>query len=116
MIEIIRGDSHRIKVSFKEADGTAYDITDGKVFFTVTKETSPDNDDNAVIALSDSDPQITITNATEGLAEVQLTPDDTEQNPGDYYYDAQLVDAIGNVVSRDREVLKINPDITRRTS
>ena len=116
MIEIIRGDSHKVKLTFKQADGTAYDITGGKVFFTATKESNPKDDTKAEIALDDSDPQIIITDAPAGLAEVNLTPSDTELTPREYYYDAQLVDGIGNVVSRDRDVLKITPDITRRTS
>ena len=116
MIEIIRGDSHKIKVSFKEADESPYDITGGKVFFTVNKNNNPQNDESADIKLDDSDSQITVTDAPAGLAEINLTPSDTELTPGEYYYDAQLVDAIGNVVSRDRDILKITPDITRRTS
>jgi hypothetical protein len=99
MIEVIRGDSKVINVTFTD-EGDTYDISGGKVFFTVNELSNPEDDDKAVIALDDSDDQITITNAAEGEVEISLEPSDTEIVPSEYFYDVQLVDAAGNITSR----------------
>ena len=112
MIEIIRQDSKKIKVTIKDGNDP-YDITGGTVFFTVNQNGDPENDDDAVIRLKTGDPQVVVIDAEQGRVDINLTSNDTDISPRRYYYDVQLVDAVGNVVSRKRDTFSVNPDITR---
>lgn len=112
MIDVIRQDSRKIKVTIKDGSDP-YDITDGTVFFTVNQSGDPQNDNNAVIRLKTGDPQIVVIDAEQGRVDINLTSDDTDISPRKYYYDVQLVDAVGNVVSRKRDTFSVEPDITR---
>ena len=111
MIKLIRGDSRDIGVTFKDKDGDAINLTNGTVFFTVSKIQNPQNDDDAVITkdvTSHDEPET-------GRTVIELTPEDTDINPGSFWYDVQLVDVEGNVLSREKNRLEIISDITRRT-
>jgi hypothetical protein len=106
---VIRGDNRNIEITFKQASGAAYDLADGTVTFTVDRSSDPSNNDNSII-------QKVVTShidAENGVTMIQLSPADTEQKVGDYWYDAQLVDAQGNVVSKLKDRFQIVSDITR---
>lgn len=111
-IDAIRGDSRNIRVAFQQNDGTAYNITGGKVFFTVSRVGAPVNDSAAVI----SKLVTTHTDATAGETTISLTPSDTNITPGVYWYDVQLVDTLGNVLSKGKQRFVVISDITRRIS
>jgi predicted aspartyl protease len=105
--ELIRGDSRTIKVTFKDSAGDLYDLTGATAYLTISKSANPSSDENAVI-------QKTQTNLTgEGVVTFKLTPNDTEISPGNYWFDAQLVDAEENKLSRKRDKITVIPDITR---
>ena len=111
MIKLIRGDSRDIGVTFIDKDGDAINLTNGTVFFTVSKIQNPQNDDDALITkdvTSHDEPET-------GRTVIELTPEDTDINPGSFWYDVQLVDVEGNVLSSEKNRLEIISDITRRT-
>jgi hypothetical protein len=110
---IIRGDNHNIVVTFYESDGvTPIDLTGASVFFTASASSAPADDSAAVI-------QKTVTSHTDalgGTTTIALEPEDTDVDPGTYYYDVQLVDSDGNVLSSRQNTLVIKADITRRVA
>ena len=111
MIELIRGDSRDIGVTFKDKDGTPINLTGGAVFFTVSRNQNPQNDDDALIlknVSSHADPE-------SGRTVIKLTPEDTDIKPGSFWYDVQLVDVEGNVLSKEKAQITVVSDITRRT-
>ena len=112
MIEVIRQDSKKIKLTIKDGSDP-YDITDGTVFFTVSPLREPINDDEAKIQLKTGDPQVVVINAEQGRVDINLTTSDTDIEPRKYYYDARLVDAVGNVVSKKSSTFSVTADITR---
>lgn len=107
--ELIRGDSRTFKVTFKKADGTLYDLTDGTAYLTVSRSGNPSNDTTAVIQKT----QTNIDSPLDGVVTFRLTPADTNITPGVYWFDAQLVDAEENKLSRKRAEITVIPDITR---
>lgn len=111
-IDIIRGDYRNIEVTFRKSDGSAYDLTGGTVFFTVNSSQDPSDDTGAEIQKDVS----SHSNPTEGKTTISLTSSDTEIDPGTYYYDIQLKDSAGNIVSAEKAKFEITSDITRRTS
>jgi len=115
LIKAIRGDSETIQATFKDSDGVAINLTGYTVFFTVKKECDIDvvdtTDTKAIIKktiTSHSDP-------THGITQIPLTTTDTNQNPGIYYWDLQLVKN-GVVSSTQRGEFELTTDITRRVS
>ena len=112
MIDLIRGDSREIGVTFKDKDGDAINLTNATVFFTVSRQQNPDNDDNALITkdVSSHDQPET------GRTVIKLTPEDTDVNLGSFWYDVQLVDVEGNVLSKKKDKIEVIADITRRTA
>lgn len=111
-IEVIRGDTRTITATFVDSDGTALDLTGGKVFFTVNANREPADDTAASV-------QKTITsfdNPTTGVQTITLTSSDTNIDPGTYFYDCQFVSSGGVVTSLKRSTFVVVGDITRRTS
>lgn len=109
--DYIRGDSRNIVVTFLQSDGvTPINLTGGKVYFTVNSSNAPTDDSSAVIAKT-----VTSFSApTSGVATISLTNTDTQNiTPGTYYYDVQLKDASGNVVSSKQATFTVIADITR---
>ncbi len=110
---LIRGDNHDIVVTFYESDGTTpINLTGGTVYFTANSSSAPETDVGAAITK-------TVTSHTtpaSGVTTIRLTSGDTNIEPGEYYYDVQLVDEDGNVLSSRQNKLIIKADITRRTA
>lgn len=111
-IKLIRGDSRDIIVHFKDADGDDLDLAGGTVFFTVNASENPSSDSGAVISKNVTDH----TDEAGGISTISLSAADTTVTPGDYYYDVQLKDSSGGVMSSSVGMLTVAPDITRRTS
>ena len=115
LIKIIRGDDSSINTTFKNSDGTAFNITGYTVLFTVKKECDID-----VVDTTDTKALIkkTVTShssPTTGQTIIPLTSADTNQLPGIYYWDLQLVKS-GIVSSTQRGEFEVTTDITRRVS
>src|SRR5687768_6478528 len=110
-LEIKRGDDVSFEMTFREEDGTAYDITGMTVFFTMKRKFS-DADADALISktvTSHSDP-------TAGETTVALSNSDTTVTPGKYPYDLQIKDGDGKIQSTSTAYITILPDVTQRTS
>jgi len=108
-LTIIRGDSEVLNITWQDADGVAIDLTGKTIFFTAKKLDS-DSDDDAVITAQNS----VHDDAEKGITHISLSSSDTDVEPRDYYYDFQLVDLVGNVLSTPSQVLTVLQDITIR--
>jgi hypothetical protein len=105
-----RGDSGRLDVSVKQADGTAYDITGATLFLTVKT------------ALSVADASATIRkevtahdDAAAGESHFDLA---TTDNPtaGTFYYDVQLKTSDSKIYTLFGGLWKVLADVTARTA
>jgi hypothetical protein len=88
-LRLIRGDTETYTITFKESDGTAYDITNWVIFFTLKSSWDvPDAEADLQKAITThSDP-------TAGETQVALVHTDTHTlTPGEYYFDFQAVTA-----------------------
>lgn len=88
-ISMIRGDTEIIKVSCKDAQGVDVPFNNGDtLYFTV--KSSVDTEGKKL--------QKVITEFPDGIAYINILPDDTKlMNFRDYYYDIQLTRANGTV-------------------
>lgn len=115
LIKIIRGDDETIDAVFKHSDGTVFDITGYTVFFTVKKECEIDVSDSMDATAVIKKSVVNHTAPTLGQTKITLNSTDTNQAPGIYYWDLQLVKN-GIVSSTQRGELELSTDITRRVS
>lgn len=107
--ELIRGDTRTVQVTFKQADGTSYDLTGATAYLTINRSKNPTNDDSAALQKT----KTSFDNPTSGIVSFKLTSTDTNLTPGNYWFDVQLVDAEGNKLSRKGAEITVIPDITR---
>lgn len=104
---VIRGDTYTVNVNLKQ------DLTGSTVFFTVSPEENPENDDDAIIKKVIT----TFDEPTEGKFSFQLLPSDTyEIEPDLYWYDIQIVRGPDLVQSTQKARFGLVSDITRRTA
>ena len=93
-IEIEKNRDKTIKVTL-EANGSAFDITGAKVWFSV-KEELGDADVDALITKKNAeaggdDTQAKVTDGTGGILEIYIDPADTETlDAGDYWFDVVI--------------------------
>lgn len=107
----IRGDDEDYEVTVKDEDGVVIDLTGGTLFFTV-KENKTDTDAQSLIYKT-----ITSFDApTTGIQIISLTHDDTDINPGDYWFDIQFKTSEGAITSRRAGKFIVERDITIRTT
>lgn len=107
---VIRGDTRQISCTFLESDNTTpINLTGGTAYFTVNSDDDPDSDSSAVIQKSAT----SFTDATNGNHIFTLTHNDTNITPGEYWYDTQFVDSLGNYLSSYRGKFTVQSDTTR---
>ena len=109
-INIIRGDTETITVTFTDSDSVAIDITGYSVWFTVRRSvpaTSLTDDTDALISK-----EFTTGGAT-GIATFAFSETDTTQDIDKYYYDVQYKDGSNNIVTVGVGYFNITSDITR---
>ncbi len=103
---IIRGDNTNIDFS-----ASGVDLTGCTLFFTAKPELTNDTaDETAVIrkeVTSHTDP-------TNGKTTIILTHEDTNVEPGTYYYDIQIKNPDGEITSISARRLQVFADVTRR--
>jgi hypothetical protein len=105
-----RGDSGRLDVSVKQADGTAYDLTGATLFLTV-KTALTDADSAAVIRK-----EVTAhDDATAGESHFDLLTTDNA-TAGTRYYDVQLKTSDNKVYTLFGGLWKVLADVTARTA
>lgn len=108
-IRIYRGDSLELSVPVTyQSDGTAFDLTGYTAKFTA-KSVPSKADSTAAISVDG-----TISSPSTGIITFSIAPDDTDINPGVYWYDVQIVDT-GNskVFTVVKDKLTIVEDVTR---
>lgn len=111
-LTIIRGDSENITVTFKDNDDVAVNLTGKTVFFTVKKLEDINEDDDASAIIKK---EITTHSApTSGETIIVLTTTDTDQAPGEYVYDLQIVSGT-TVISTEMSYLSILQDVTKES-
>jgi len=106
---IYRGDSRNYNINITKSNGDPEPITGWKFYFTA-KLDYHDPDDKAYIKKD-------ITNHTDpenGKTIIALLHEDTDINPGVYWYDIQAKRADGSILTLARGRLEVTLDITRR--
>ena len=99
-LDAVRGKLNTWDVSAINPDGSPLDLTGATVHFTVFKKKEVRGDSltywDPVIDVTDADPDIIVTDATEGLLTIALARSRTEAiDPALYYYDL-WIDSGGN--------------------
>ena len=88
-ISMIRGDTETIKVSCKNDKGESIPFEDGDILYFTVKQS---------VNTEQKEIQKVITEFPEGIAYINITPDDTKSMGfKKYYYDIQLTRADGTV-------------------
>jgi len=110
-LSIKRGDSFSRTIYFNDEDDANIDITGWTIFLTI-KAKADDPDSSAVISKTIT----TFSDPTAGIAEISLTPTDTNQAIASYVYDIQVKTNVGEIYTIVEGILTITKDITQRTS
>lgn len=102
-----RGDTAADQFTIKRS-GVVVDLTGCTLKLTVNSEKDPVDDTNQLFSVDG-----VVTSAVNG--QVEFAPDGTQadQNPGDYYYDIQLTDADGAILTADKGRYRFKQDITK---
>lgn len=107
---VIRGDTRQISCTFLEADNsTPVNLSGGTVYFTVNTSSDPTDDSAALIQKTAT----SFTDAANGNHIFTLSHGDTNIDPGEYWYDTQFVDVVGNYLSSYRGKFIVQSDTTR---
>lgn len=110
-LSLIRRDDVNLKVTFTDIEGNPFDLTDCIVFFTM-KEKPTDSDEDAIIAKEVTEHD----EPEQGITRIPLTKEETDVTPKYYFYDLQIEDEDGIVLSSEAGRIKITQDITVRTN
>ena len=88
-ISMIRGDTEAIKISCKDAQGVDVPLEDGDTLYFTVKTS---------VLTEEKEMQKVITEFPDGIAYINISPDDTKfMSFRSYYYDIQLTRADGTV-------------------
>ena len=117
-INIYRGDTTSLNLAVTVGtSSTAKDLTDTTLFFTVKEQKGHSDDLAAIKKQSPTANGINITDATNGLATISLTADETNLlKTGPHWYDVQVKTSAGAISTVGTGKLIVAADITRRTS
>lgn len=110
-LNIFRGDDVTIKVTVKDSDGNAIDIT-GYTFWLTAKKQEDDTDANAVM-------QKEVTSHTDeenGKTAIELSNSDTDVDVESYYYDIQMKDDSDKITTLVKGTMNVKQDITSTTT
>lgn len=113
-LSITRGDTRVYSITLTDADSEPLDLTGVSVTFTA-KRSQLDSDEDAIISKAVGS-GIAVDDPETGIAVLTLDPEDTEDLPARtlrLFYDVQVVDAAGVVVTPLMDVLEIQPDVTQ---
>jgi hypothetical protein len=105
-----RGDSGRLDVTVKQANGTAYNLTGATLFLTV-KNALTDADSAAVIRKEVTSHD----NAAGGISHFAIASGDNA-TAGTRYYDVQLKDSTNAIYTLFGGIWKVLGDVTTRTA
>lgn len=117
-INIYRGDTTSLNLAITSGtSSSAKDLTDSTLFFTVKQKKSDSDDLAAIKKQTPTASGINITDATNGLATISLSSDETsELKTGPHWYDVQVKNSAGCISTVGTGKFIVATDITRRTS
>lgn len=99
--DFYRGNTKSYKI-LVDKDGVLQDITGSTITMTVKKDLTLGDDDAVIQKVA------VLTDPTNGEATVTLTDADTSSaQPGKYYYDFEMVDAIGQTTTLLKGTVKV---------
>lgn len=108
-ITMFAGDTKTLQVTVKDENGDAVDLTGASIRWQASRSV---NKRPADLEKSVGD-GITITDATAGRFDVTLDSADTEDLRGDFYHEAEVIDASGNVSTVFTGTLTIEPTLIK---
>jgi len=93
-----KGDDGQIRITAKDADGNAVDLTDATARWWMAKAVTSTGD-NILIQKSTADGGIVISEDSGfWILTIELLPEDTESlTPGKWYHELEVVDAAGDI-------------------
>lgn len=102
-----RGDTYGVTITITDDSNAAFDLTGYVVTLTVNSVKNPADDTTELFKITG-----TVATPTNGVAVFTPTSANTNQAPGKYYYDIQLV-GNGNVYTPIKGVFRIVQDINK---
>jgi len=117
----IRGNTYILNIPVYQSDGvTPFNLTGGTVYFTLNSSSTPASDgtDASAAIKKQVSSFITPSGGTyPSQAQIVLANTDTSGlSQGTYYYDVQVKDASGNIISLQANTFTVIDDITTRVS
>lgn len=111
--EIVRGDGRDYEIGVKDRDRAVVDITGAKIWFTL-KESYDDLDVNAAVQLTtDNAAEISITDATNGLAVIYIKNTHTSGlSIRSYFMDVQIKEVDRELRTIVYGTMAVIPDVT----
>lgn len=110
-LSFIKRDDIDLDITITDLDGTAVNLTDCTVFFTM-KNRKTDSDDDAVLKK-----EVSIhTVPTEGKTRISLSNTETNLRPKFYVYDLQVKNGMNKILSTESGVIVVTQDVTIRTA
>lgn len=112
-----RGDTKSFTITLTDDDGLPLDVTGMSLIFTV-KRSRFDADADAVIS-KEVDDGIVVDDPTTGEAVLTIEPGDTSglaARTHRLFYDVQVVDGAGVVITPLSDILEIQPDVTQEAT
>lgn len=104
-----RGDSRAKEFQIKDVNGVVVDISGFTFKLTCNTNRNPTVSDGTELFTLTG----VITDASDGRVAFAPTIVQTDQTPGTYYYDIQMVDAGGGIETLFKALLLIEQDITK---
>jgi hypothetical protein len=113
-LNIKRGNPYNATITFTNASGNPYDLTDKTIFFTVKKTTDTGSSDVDAVITKDITSH---TNASGGITTLALTASETDIILGDYNWDLRIYAGSPLVqLNTTSGACNIVETITKRTS
>jgi len=117
----IRGNTYILNIPVYQSDGvTPFNLTGGTVYFTLNSSSTPASDGTDASAAIKKQVSSFITpsgGSYPSQAQIVLANTDTSGlSQGVYYYDIQVKDGSGNIISLAANTFSVIDDITTRTT
>jgi len=106
---LISGTELVMNITVKDEDGTAQDITGVSVRFAAARSTT-----DAILIDSDASPQTataTVTDAANGVIQVTVTDEVTEDLVGDYWWACKITSAAGRETTVARGWISVEANL-----
>lgn len=109
-IKRFRGDSRSVEITVFDSEGNAVDVASytGATLTVNSLLNPPDISTQLFESTGD-----TVTDGINGVITFPITTTDTDQTPGTYFYDIELIDADGEVDTIIKSKFVIKQDISK---